>query len=410
MKRVLFVDHVNRILGGAEINLLELLHAAAAAQNWTVACACVQDSLLSRRLAELRIPQWNYGLDPALSTFRLVGKRLSFLKTVKTLLALREGRQKLAAVIAQFHPEAVVTCTNKDHFCAAALGRRWPLPLVWWVNDIVSPDFFTWPVRLAFRRQALKSAARIVTVSEYARRALLQEGLPERLITTIHNGLPLEQYRRSEPGFLRRQLGLPPDQPLAGLVGRYAPWKGQDFFLRLALAWIRQNQTGHFVLIGHAFNEDQAYEAALRRFVSEHALSARVHFLPFQQNMAAVLSDLNLLVHASVLPEPFGRVIIEAMAAGTPVLAARSGGVPEIITHEVTGRLAEPGHLESYLAQLQKALLSGPDSARLAEAAQRLVQERFNLEQVRQKFEKVIDEASDRGTRYALCPCAIQMR
>ena len=199
-----------------------------------------------------------------------------------------------------------------------------------------------------------------MAVSEYARRALLQEGLPERLITTIHNGLPLEHYRRTEPGFLRNQLGLPPHQPLAGLVGRHTPWKGQDFFLRLAQAWIRQNQTGHFVLIGHAFNEDQAYEAALRRFVSEHGLSARVHFLPFQQNMAAVLSDLNLLVHASVLPEPFGRVIIEAMAVGTPVLAARAGGVPEIITHEVTGWLAEPGHLESYLAQLQKRCFQGP--------------------------------------------------
>ncbi|MEK7684765.1 MAG: glycosyltransferase family 4 protein [Verrucomicrobiota bacterium] len=401
MKRVLFVDHVNRILGGAEINLLELLSAAAAAQNWTVACACVRDGLLSRRLAEMRILQWNYGFDPALNTFRLVGKKLSFVKGVRTMLALREGRQMLADIIAQFHPDAVVTCTNKDHFCAAALGRRLPTPFVWWVNDIVSPDFFAWPVRFAFRRQAFRGASRIVAVSEYARRALLQEGLPERLITTIHNGLPLEHYRRTEPGFLRNQLGLPPHQPLAGLVGRYTPWKGQDFFLRLAQAWIRQNQTGHFVLIGHAFNEDQAYEAALRRFVSEHGLSARVHFLPFQQNMAAVLSDLNLLVHASVLPEPFGRVIIEAMAVGTPVLAARAGGVPEIITHEVTGWLAEPGHLESYLAQLQKALLPGPDSARLAEAARRLVQERFTLEQVRQKFESIIAEATARGTPQA---------
>ena len=128
MKRVLFVDHVNRILGGAEINLLELLSAAAAAQNWTVACACVRDGLLSRRLAEMRILQWNYGFDPALNTFRLVGKKLSFVKGVRTMLALREGRQMLADIIAQFHPDAVVTCTNKDHFVrprsAAVCPRR----------------------------------------------------------------------------------------------------------------------------------------------------------------------------------------------------------------------------------------------------------------------------------------------
>ena len=239
-----------------------------------------------------------------------------------------------------------------------------------------------------------RRARRLVAVSEFARQALVREGVPAARVTTIHNGIPLERYQSTARGRWRREFGLPAQEPLFGVVGRFTPWKGQEFFLRLAQAWVRQNSCGHFVLIGRAFNEEQDFENELHQFVSKNNLSTRVHFVPFQENVTAALGDLDVLLHTSLRPEPFGRVLIEAMAAGTPVIAARAGGVPEIITDGVDGLLAEPGDVQSYLGQLEKIFQSPALADSLTSAAQATVRRRFTVTRVREQFEQVIDEAA----------------
>ena len=394
MKRVLFVDHANRILGGAEINVVELLGSPAAKQNWSVAAACPRGSRLGETLKEVGVPLWDYGFDSSLDQLRLVGRRLSLVAGLRALAVLRTARRNLVRIIADFRPAVVVSVTNKDHFCAAAACRECRVPNVWWVNDIISADFLPWAARAAFRWHARRGAARLVAVSEFAREALLRAGLQPSLVTTIHNGIPLARYRRTERGLLRRQWNLSEAEPLVGIVGRFTPWKGQELFLRLAQAWISQGGAGHFVLAGHAFNEEQAFEDGLRAFVAEQGLSDRVHFVPFLPNISAALSDLDVMVHASLRPEPFGRVIIESMAVGVPVLAARAGGVPEIIQHNVDGLLAAPADLPDYLRQLGQLLASPAERARLGEAGYRMMQARFGLERVQTEFDRVFAEVA----------------
>jgi glycosyltransferase involved in cell wall biosynthesis len=392
MKRVLFVDHVNRILGGAEINLIELLARISRSERWVAACACPCGSNLSAALAEVPIAQWDYGFAPPLNRLRLVGQRFSARASMQGLAALRSARQRLQTILAEFRPSACVSCTNKDHFCVSWACRRARIPSIWWLNDVISSDFFPWPMRVSLRWWARQTAARVIVVSNYARDKLVRSGWPPRLVATIHNGLPLERYARCPPGQLRRLLGLAAEEPLIGMMGRLAPWKGPDFFLRLAQAWIQEAPQGHFVLIGQAFNEDQEYAAGLRRFVTDQGLAARVHFVPFQSEVNAALSDLEVFIHTSIKPEPFGRVIIEAMAVGLPVIAARAGGVPEIVNDGVNGLLAEPGNLPQYLAQLRRLLGSASLRKQLSQAAQQSVGEKFSLERVQRQFMQVIDE------------------
>jgi glycosyltransferase involved in cell wall biosynthesis len=394
MKRILFVDHANRILGGAEINIVELLGSPAAKQRWAAAGACPRGSRLGEALKEIGVPHWDYGFDSSLDQLRLVGRRFSFRAGLQSLAALRAARKNLARIIAEFRPAVVVTCTNKDHFCAAATCRRTSVPQVWWVNDIISADFFPWPARAAFLWQARRGSAKLVTVSEFARVALLRAGLAASRVATVHNGIPLARYQRTARGLLRQQWNLPDTELLVGIIGRYTPWKGQEFFLRLAEAWIGQNAAGHFVLAGHAFNEEQAFEASLRAFAAERGLSHRVHFVPFLPNIAAAFSDLDAVVHASLRPEPFGRVIIEAMAVGVPVIAAQDGGVPEIIQHGVNGLLAAPGNLAEYLEQLSQLASSPPLRTKLAAAGRQSVEERFTLERVCAGFDRIFAEVA----------------
>lgn len=384
---VLWVDHVSRILGGAEVNLVELLAEAGPRGPWQSIVACDPAGRLHDTLQAAGIETRPYGFDQALGTLRVVGTRFPLAGALRSLRHLFRARRALHQIVAEVRPRLVVSCTNKDHFAAWPACRGAGLPSIWWVNDVVSSDFFPWPARRAFLHQARRGASRLVVVSEYARRALLTEGLPAEQVVTIHNGIPVERYQPRERGTLRRMLNLPESALLVGVLGRFTPWKGQDLFVRLAEAWCRQSAAGHFALIGHAFNEDQPFEQHLRELVRQQGLRDRVHFIPFQRDVTAALADLNLLLHTSLKPEPFGRVLIEAMAAGVAVLAARDGGVPEIIQHWRNGLLAAPGQLTDYLPLLKTILEDAPLRARLAAEGRQSVVDRFSLKRVQAEFD-----------------------
>jgi glycosyltransferase involved in cell wall biosynthesis len=387
--RVLWVDHVRRILGGAEVNLVELLGDPESAAGWDSVVACDPEGRLHDALEQARASRVAYGLDDALGRLRIVGGRFPLAGAARSLRVLRQARADLERIVADARPQVVVSCTNKDHFAVWRACRRAGIPCVWWVNDILSSDFFPWAARKAFVHQARRGASRLVAVSEFARRALVSEGVPEGRVVAIQNGIPLERYQRRERGALRSMLNLGDAELLVGVVGRFTPWKGQDFFLRLAEAWSRKSPVGHFALIGHAFNEDQEYEGRLREFARERGLRDRVHFVPFQKDIAAALSDLDLLAHTSLKPEPFGRVIIEAMAVGTPVLAARGGGAAEIINPGEDGLLAEPGSLSDYLRAMEVVLTDPQTRARLSARGRRAVETRFGLDRVRGEFDRL---------------------
>ncbi|MBX3748377.1 MAG: glycosyltransferase family 4 protein [Verrucomicrobiae bacterium] len=388
-RRVLWVDHARRILGGAEVNLVELLGAACGRGDWESVVACDPEGPLDEALGREGVVRVPYRLGDALGTFRAVGRRLPLgraWRAWRAWLALHDARKTLATLVAEWDPDVVVSCTNKDHFAAGAVCRGAGVPSVWWVNDALSADFFPRTARWLFTVQAWCRATRCVAVSEFVRRSLLQLGLPGGRVVAVPNGIPLERYRRREAGVLRGELGLGADVPLVGMVGRYTPWKGQDLFLKVARDWCRDGGGGQFVLMGGAFNEDQGYEAALRREAGEGVLRGRVHWVAFRREVTSVLSDLDLVVHASRKPEPFGRVLIEAMAAGVPVLAARAGAVPEIIYEGVNGLLAGPGEVGEYRRQMERGLKDRLLRERLVREGLRTVRERFTVERVRDGF------------------------
>ena len=121
MKRILFVDHVTNILGGAEINLVELLEASG--EKWSVACACCEGSRLATEIDRIQVRRFDYGFSSSLNELRIVGKRFSPWRALQGFKALKWGRERLEKVIQEFAPAAVVSCTNKDHLSAAPLWR-----------------------------------------------------------------------------------------------------------------------------------------------------------------------------------------------------------------------------------------------------------------------------------------------
>lgn len=389
--RILFVDHVSKVLGGAEVNLLELLALPAAREGWDIHVACAPGSPLAAALAKLDLPRHTYGFAPVLNELRIVGRGFNPFAKWRGWQELNRATDHLRGIVAAVRSDVLLSCTNKDHFAAGAAAQTTGLPSVWWVNDIISADFFSWPVRRVFVAKAQRLATRLAPVSDFGRAALVLEGVPAERIETIHNGIPLDRYQRGTSTLLRDQLKISPGEPLFGLVGRITPWKGHELFLRLAAEWARSGQPGRFAIIGRAFNEDEPFLASLREFVRQRKLEGRVHFVAFQADIAATLSQLDVLLHCSTKPEPFGRVLIEAMAVGVPVIGARAGGVPEILTDYTNGLLATPGDAADYLRHMKMMVDHRTVAEKLAAEGRRTVERRFTLERVFADFARLID-------------------
>lgn len=400
MKRLLFVDHVNRILGGAEVNLVELVKDGGLEADYELHCACPGNSPLQSALSGGPVRTHPYGLPAALNELRFVQRRLALLNLVKGWLALREAGRALARIAEQTRPDILVSCTNKDHFAVLGVACARRIPSVWWVNDAPRREFFPWPARVSFAMKGRNRSANLVAVSDFVRRAVIGLGIPDQRVTVIRNGVPAATLAKGVANRFRDRFSIPRDEPLIGFLGRFTPWKGPRLFIELAQAWCRTHRTGRFVLVGQAFNEEQAFELELRALAENGGARGRVHFVPFQSPIADVLASLDALVHTSLKPEPFGRVIVEAMAVGVPVVAANAGGVPEIIRHGQDGLLAVPGDTASYLEQLETVLLK-PTEARtkLAENGRRRVLAEFTIGRVATDFRRLFDRLSSCAAR-----------
>ena len=122
-----------------------------------------------------------------------------------------------------------------------------------------------------------------------------------------------------------------------------------------------------------------------------------MEFLSFQTDIAAALAGMDVLLHCSTRPEPFGRVIIEAMAVGVPVIAANAGGVPEIITHGVDGLLVPPGEMAAYINALARLTADSGLRVALITAGRQTVADRFTVGRVAADFVRLIESVVGSG-------------
>jgi glycosyltransferase involved in cell wall biosynthesis len=391
MKRVLFVDHVNRAPGGAEVNLIELVTELRHSEHLQLSVACPEGSPLYESLSGLGPRIYDFGHDDRLNQLRFAAGSFPWMRLLSGLRALDDSAKNLRKIIREARADIVVSCTNKDHFAAVKACEGTQTRAVWWVNDLITKDFFLWPARVGFRKYSAR-ADRLIAVSNCVADALKSLAIPAEKIRTIPNGIPLEKYQRAESGVFRQQNNLPTNEPLFGVIGRFCEWKGQDLFVQTAGRWIHARRPGHFVLVGEALKEDHAFVGKLQNYIRKHSLEQRVHLIPFQRNVNEALTDLDVLVHTSKRPEPFGRVIIEAMAIGTPVVAANAGGAREIITHNENGLLARPNDPEDYVTKLREAWPLTATTQKWIANARKTVEERFSLPRVVRDFEDLLQQ------------------
>lgn len=240
-------------------------------------------------------------------------------------------------------------------------------------------------------KQLLNNAGRVIAVSVAVAESLRRNGVIESSkITVVHNGVDIDRFERA----VARRGDI-----LVGTVGHLAPIKGHDVFVRAAALISAQRPDARFVVIGEDKSPQMDHRRSLESLITELGLKEIVAMSGWKDDMPSALSSLTLFVSAA-RSEPFGLAIVEAMAAGLPIVATSSEGALEILEDGTTGKLV-PVDDHHALAQAVNELLNDPvECSRLGRNAQRAARERYSLKHMASDTERVYREvlaADERG-------------
>lgn len=215
---------------------------------------------------------------------------------------------------------------------------------------------------------------RMIAVSEAVREFLVHKGLPAARIERIYNGVDaLPDTRESERRAARERLGIAPERLAIGMVGRMVPHKGHDLLVRALSLLGAVGEPMDLVMLGDAAGD---WPEALADLIHRLGLDARVRLPGYRDDVAALLRGMDVFVQPSRC-EALSLSLLEAMAAGLPVIAARTGGMPEVIEDGVNGLLFTSDDAHGLAWQLKK-LLDPALRERLGQQARRTQRERFS--------------------------------
>ena len=367
--RILYYNPTG-VIGGGERMLLsvitEVRQAAPTAQLYLVLGA---DGLLRERAANLGVdtlvlpfPRGLSGLgDSSLKEGRGQGRWKFLARAALAVPAVGFYVRRLRNLIRRLAPDVVHANGIKANLLAALAAPR-DLPVLWHVQDFYG-------ARLLVRRLLAVPGRRAAAAIALSRAVAqdLQTLLPRLPIHVIYNATDVERFcpGPGDGAWLDAQVGLLPGETPSlrvGLVATYARWKGQDVFLEAAAQVVRRlgPQVIRFYIVGGPIYQttgSQFSPGELQSQARKLGIERQVGFVPFQADPADCYRALDVVVHASTRPEPFGLTIVEAMACGRAVIAARAGGAAELFQSGSDALGAAPGDpmaLAEAIAQLAR--------------------------------------------------------
>ena len=302
---------------------------------------------------------------------------------------------RVARIARSLRADVIHTNSLKADLIGGFAGRLAGIPVVWHVHDHIEEPYLPRFAVVAFRLLVRILPRHVVGVSSSVLERIFPGGGDRgwRCGTVVHGGIDPEGGGSWPEAAPAPRHGNP---PVIGIVGRLARWKGQHVFLEAARLLRERGIDARFVIVGTALFGEDDYAAELRRFVESSDLGAIVEFAGFSDRIPETLRTFDVCVHASISPEPFGQVVIEAMAAGVPVVAADAGGVKEIVEDGVSGLLVPPGDA-SALADAIAGLLSDRDrSDAIAGAGYARMASTFTAANTARKMERVLTHVARR--------------
>lgn len=362
--KVLFLDQSGK-LGGAELCLLDI----AKSLRSTCKVLLFSDGAFVDALKAQKIPVSVLGERPI--EFRKESSirdgLTSSTQTVRLLSKVVKAAKDYDIIYANT-PKALVIGA-----LTSLISRK---KLVYHLHDILSEEHFSATNRLIISK--LSKLSDLAIANSFASKEAFIEAVGDDVnIEVVYNGFDVQKYvdSHSARNQLRQSLDVD-DKFVIGHFSRLSPWKGQHVLID-ALANCPNDVV--VLLVGDALFGEDDYVQTLRRKVVEGNLEHRVKFLGFRHDVSQLMSACDLVAHTSTAPEPFGRVIVEAMLCARPVIAANAGGAVELIEQGRTGWLCSPNDSEQLTERISYIYNNRTYCQDIAKSAQRQAQQRFSL-------------------------------
>ena len=378
--KVLFVSHAAG-RGGAELFLRDVISRFS---SLDASALFFQDGPIVADIRSSGIPTLVLGAKGRPVTLKRGSGFVALLRAAPDLVATV---LRLVGVVRRYD----IVCANsqKAFFLAAIAARLTGRPFVWILHDIVTDPSFSRSMRMAIRIFVRHFTSLVIVNSEASGRALSAIGAAPGKMVVVYNGFDAPAAAPDQRQAVRARIFAEIDArdvPTVGLFGRVARWKGQHVLID---ALGRHPDLQAFI-VGDATYEDESYERGLRRQVEETGCAGRVHFLGFRSDVVTLMEAVDVVAHTSITPEPFGRVIVEAMARGRPVVAARGGGVDEIVRDGIDGLLVASGDAPA-LGMAIRRLIDDPDLARtIGRAGHVTARDRFAIATTMTRLEEAL--------------------
>ena len=248
-------------------------------------------------------------------------------------------------------------------------------------------------------REAIKlwfvrhSAAAVVAVTDHIRARLTDLGFPAGKTVRIYNCVNPNRFSASEGGRLRKELGCPAGTKLIGMVANLSKWKGYEFFIQAARDVVDAMPDTRFVAVGEL---DHGIAEQLSQLVQQLSLQDRFFFLGFREDVPEILADLDVFVLSS-LSEGLPLAVLEAMAAGKPVVVTRSGGPQEFVEDGRTGLLVPPADASVLAAKIVELLCDPEQAAAMGRSARTKIYRDFTLEKMVGDYERLYEHCLNTG-------------
>jgi glycosyltransferase involved in cell wall biosynthesis len=267
---------------------------------------------------------------------------------------------RLARRLRELDPDVVHTNSLKSGFYGSIAARLSGRPVIWHLRDRVADDYLP-PRAVAVTRFALRHLPDLVLCN--SQETLGTAHVARKAAAVVASPVVHDPYEAVEA--VARQARI----PVIGMVGRLSPWKGQHVFLRAFAKLTSDHPELTARIVGSTMFGEDAYRDELKSLVTQLGIDDRVTFVGFTDEVERELAGMDILVHASTVPEPFGQVIVEGMAAGLAVIATAAGGPLEIVTPEVDGLVVAQGDVDELADALKRLVDDAALRKRLGDAA-----------------------------------------
>ena len=383
--RITFLS-VSSEMGGSESSLLELVRGIRRREpSWGLTVVVPREGPLARRVREtgsdtrvLPLPQALARLgESAMRGRGAVARRgATFLAAAGSLGGYT---RRLSALLSEIRTDVL----HSNGFKLHVLGTRAVsagTPVVWHLHEYLS----TRPMSRALLKRHVDRAAAIVANSHSVAADLTSVFGPHAPVTTIYNAVDLREFAPDGAvADIDRLAGLPQAAPgtiRVGLVATFGRWKGHEPFLRAIQRLGCSVAVRGYIVGGPLYDTagSQYTLEELQRIAMDLGVAGRVGFTGFVERPASVLRALDVVVHASTEPEPFGLVIAEGMAAGRAVILSAAGGAAELVRNDVDALTHRPGDAEGLARAIERCAADANLRRRLGLEARRVAVARFD--------------------------------